>query len=124
MPIPKSMDLTTYHPVSSFYEDICTFKRINELLADGIPPGCRRHCPLRHRNLPAVQVRTLCTRGGFSPPELANYHGNLGNFSAVGSYRPNPWGFYDMHGNLWELVADYWGAYSEGPQIDPEGPSP
>lgn len=40
----------------------------------------------------------------------------------VGSNLPNPYGLYDMHGNLWELLADWYGVYSAGALTDPKGP--
>ena len=47
---------------------------------------------------------------------------DLGKTTPVGCYGANPWGFYDMHGNIAERCADWLGDYS-GDSVDPKGPA-
>ena len=52
------------------------------------------------------------------------YGSNCGERThAVGQKLPNPWGLYDMHGNVSELCQDWFGAYAGGIAVDPQGPA-
>ena len=48
---------------------------------------------------------------------------NSGNEThPVGQKKPNPWGLYDMYGNVWEFCQDWKGDYPRGALMDPTGP--
>jgi formylglycine-generating enzyme required for sulfatase activity len=94
--------------------------------------------------LPAEAEWEYACRGGVPMPfssgltlssREANFNGHypygmtsrgpyLERTSKVGSYPPNPFGLFDMHGNVWEWCADWYdrGYYRASPRYDPPGP--
>jgi formylglycine-generating enzyme required for sulfatase activity/tRNA A-37 threonylcarbamoyl transferase component Bud32 len=98
--------------------------------------------------LPSEAQWEYACRGGTQTPfhfgetitsELANYNGNSNYAEApkgayrfqttdVGSFKPNAFGLYDFHGNVWEWCADAWhnnynGAPADGSVWESDGDS-
>ena len=52
------------------------------------------------------------------------YASNSNNTThGVGQKLPNPWGLYDIVGDVWQWCWDWYGTYPSGPQTNPTGPS-
>jgi formylglycine-generating enzyme required for sulfatase activity len=65
-----------------------------------------------------------CTAGGETLPcpnmdEVGWYNQNTKTTQPVGHKRPNDWGIYDMHGNVWEWCIDWYGTFVETVSSDP-----
>ena len=108
------------------WDDIQKFlTRLNAQEAGNIPEGWAYVLPTEAQWEYACRAGTTTAYswGDSITTSNANYNSNIGQTADVGQYSANPWGFFDMHGNVWEWTADWYAAYSSGAQTDPEGPA-
>jgi formylglycine-generating enzyme required for sulfatase activity len=117
--------------------EFCRKMTVRERGAGRLPKGYEYSLPTEAQWEYACRAgtRSATAFGDALSSTQANFDGNypynggakgpyLGKTAKVGSYAPNGWGLYDMHGNVWEWCLDW---YSDklpvGSVTDPRGPS-
>ena len=94
-------------------------------LTKRLPKGLKASLPTEAQWEYACRAGTTTAYwyGNTADADKMNYDFNVGETTPVKRYPANPWGLYDMHGNVCELCLDCFGAYPTGSVTDPTGPN-
>ncbi len=123
----------------TWYDAIDFCNRLSE--REGLTPAYRRDgynvswdsAADGYRLLTEAEWEYACRAGTRTRYSFGDDKGKLGEYAwydknsggvphPVGTRQPNPWGLYDMHGNVYEWCWDWYGFYRSEPQADPVGP--
>ena len=117
-------DVTWFNAV-----DYCTKLTAREREAGNLPEGFEYRLPTEAEWEYAARAGTTTRFSYGDDPDYngsgnyAWYGGNSGlRTHPVGQKLPNPWGIYDLHGNVFEWGSDWFGQLPGGSVTDPQGP--
>lgn len=102
--------------------EFCRVLNERESAAGRLPKGFEYTLPTEAQWEYAFRAGTTTMYPG-DPKEMAWFDTNSGETThPVAQKKPNPWGFYDMSGNVLEWCYDWYGPYPGGTVKDPSGP--
>jgi len=82
--------------------------------------GCRLPTEAEWEYAARANTTTPFYTGDSLTSDQANFNGSKPLL--VGSFPPNAFGLYDMHGNIWEWCNDWYGKYDINDKLNPKGP--
>lgn len=82
--------------------------------------GCRLPTEAEWEYAARANTTTPFYTGDNLTSDQANFDGSKA--LPVGSFPPNAFGLYDMHGNIWQWTNDWYGEYKVNEKKDPKGP--
>jgi formylglycine-generating enzyme required for sulfatase activity len=128
-PTPSNWPNNPDRPVEKVsWDDAQVFlTRLNQQQAGNLPAGWSYVLPTESQWEYACRAGTTTAYSWGDSITITNANYSSSGYSQtrdVGQYAANPWGFFDMSGNVWEWTADaYQATYpTDNPAIDPTNP--
>jgi hypothetical protein len=109
----RPVETVSFNDVTDFLE------KLKAWLPDGVEPALPSEAQWEYACRAGTQ--TAYWWGDEPDDSRANWNENNKGTIPVKHYPPNPWGLYDMHGNVWEWCADDRRDYTAAPVVDPVG---